>query len=161
MAGATGQKKADTRDSHSLYLFFFLTLILFVGAAFKGFFKNEMVKTVWSYAAFGVAVVGAGIFISRLLKSNRAPYKKVIDIALCAVMLFFMSDLVFEFTFLTVIRPWFANPLTIVLFGFFFMAYYKVFPDFAAGKEFAEEQKKARAQLMAEYKQKSKDKKDK
>lgn len=161
MAAEKQQKKADTRDSHSLHLFFFLTLILFVGAAFKGFFTNETVKTIWAYMAFGIAIAGAGVFVSRLLKSGRAPYKKAIDIALCTMMLFFMSDLVFEFPFLVAVRPWFANPLLIVLFGFFFMAYYKVFPDFAAGKELAEEQKKARAKLMEEYKQKNKNKKEK
>ncbi len=161
MAAEEKQKKVDTRDSHSLHLFFFLTLILFVGAAFKGFFTNEAVKTGWSYAAFVVAVLGASVFVSRLLKSTRAPYKKVIDIAMCAIMLFFMSDLIFEYPFLEALRPWFANPLVIVLFGFFFMAYYKTFPDFSAGKEMAEAQKKARAQMMDEYKQKNKDKKKK
>ena len=155
------RRDEDPRDSHSLHLFFIASLLMYAGVAFKNFFKSSEAKQTWSIIVVIVYAVGMAIFVIRLIKGERTPRKKAIDLAICAVMLFLVSDMIFEYSFLNMLRPWFGDPVIIGLFGVFFMFYYRTYPDFEAGREAAEESAKARQEFLKEEARKRKSKNEK
>jgi hypothetical protein len=149
----------DPRDSHNLFTLVLFSVVLFALVAFKNFFTNPTVKYWWSVISLVVYVAGACIFLLRVMKSERKQSQKIIDLVICAVAVFIMTDIVFEYTFFDSIRKWFGHPMVIVVYGFFFMYYYRVYPDIQAGMDASKKQAEERQQFLKDEMKKHKTKK--
>ena len=154
-------REEDPRDSHSLHLLFFLSAVQFAFVAIKNVFTSINVKHWWAIGALIIYTLGVGIFLLRLVKSNKETYKKNIDIAMCIIAVALMTDIVFEYSFLDIVRPWIGNPIVIVIFGVFFMLHYRVYPDIQAGIDASKKQAEERQKFLKDEMKKHKKKKKK